>query len=139
MTLHLIKLSVGSQTPEDLARFQQQRLRRTGELKHPTRHGPRRRAALLAGGSIYWVIKGVIRMRQRLADIRPGVREDGSACCDLVLDPALFATRMAPCRPFQGWRYLDAASAPPDLRALQAGDDDPTEEMRLALHELRLL
>ena len=73
MTLHMIKLSVGTEDVDDLERWQAQRLRRTGRVFHKTRMMPRRRAELIRGGSIYWVIKGAIRCRQRLTAIEAGV------------------------------------------------------------------
>jgi hypothetical protein len=78
MTLHLVKLCVGVDDIDDLAAWQR---RRAAERKaagathgciHRTRMMPKRRDDLLAGGSLYWVIKGVIRVRQRLDAIEEG-------------------------------------------------------------------
>ncbi|MGH6663191.1 MAG: DUF1489 family protein [Rhodospirillales bacterium] len=120
MTLHLIKLSVGVDDVEHLARIQAKRLadaRRQGvapELRHVTRNTPRQADAILDGGSIYWVIKGFIRARQRIVAIRRFDRRDDRPACALVLDRKLVRTELRNFRPFQGWRYLAAASAPPD-------------------------
>lgn len=146
MTVHLVKLCVGATSIEDLAEWQQARLadqRRAGQtprLFHTTYQTPKRRAELLDGGSLYWVIKGAIQVRQRLIGLDEGVKEDGSACCLLLLDPALIAVRPAPRRAFQGWRYLDAADAPADL----AGPADGAAarmppDLRRALAELCLI
>jgi hypothetical protein len=42
-----------------------------------------------------------------------------------VLDPKLARTEWQPRRPFQGWRYLDAADVPRDLKEGRRGDDIP--------------
>ena len=75
---------------------------------------PRRREALLDGGSIYWVIGGQVRLRQRILDIERHHDEEGRGFARLILDPVLVATRPRPQRAFQGWRYLAAETAPPD-------------------------
>ncbi|MCB1501287.1 MAG: DUF1489 family protein, partial [Bauldia sp.] len=72
MTLHLIKLCVGCDSIEDLAEWiehKRREARRAGrqpEHAHVTRMVPKRRDDLLDGGSLYWVIKGVILCRQRI-------------------------------------------------------------------------
>ena len=123
MPLHLIKLSVGTDSIEDLAGWQAERLRqlkRDGQkpdLFHRTFQMPKRRDDLLDGGSIYWVIKGIIQTRQRLLDLREGTREDGTPCTLLILDKTLVPVRPTPRRAFQGWRYLAPDDAPADLTA----------------------
>jgi hypothetical protein len=121
MQLHLIKLCVGAESIEDLEAWIGERLaaarkaKRPPEHVHVTRMTPTRREDLLDGGSLYWVIKGFIQVRQRLLDIRPFEDETGIRRCGLVLDSDLVATDWQPRRPFQGWRYLDGRDAPPDL------------------------
>ena len=129
MALHLIKLCVGVESIEDLAAWQKERLaqrRKAGEKKprlfHRTFQAPKRRAELLAGGSLYWVIKGIVQVRQPLLDIGEGTKEDGTPCCLLILDNALFPVRPVPRRAFQGWRYLDADEAPEDLKRGASND-----------------
>ncbi len=47
-----------------------------------TRNHPRRAAEVLAGGSIYWVIRGHIRVRQRITGFTLGEKDDkGRAYC----------------------------------------------------------
>jgi hypothetical protein len=128
MTLHLIKLCVGCDSIEDLASWQAERLkqrRKAGErrpwLFHRTFQTPKRRAELLDGGSLYWVIKGLIQVRQPLAGITEGAKEDGTPCCVLVFKNELVPVRPTPRRAFQGWRYLDPDEAPQDLRGRSAG------------------
>lgn len=145
MTVHLVKLCVGATSIEDLAAWQQARLaeqRRAGQparLFHTTFQTPRRRDELLDGGSLYWVIKGAIQVRQRLIGLEEGVKEDASACCLLVLDPALVAVRPTPRRAFQGWRYLDPADAPADLAGIPDAAVDMPPDLRQALAELCLI
>jgi hypothetical protein len=127
MTLHLIKLCVGCDSVEDLAEWIEYRLaekKRAGEPPehfHVTRMVPKRIAELLDGGSLYWVIKGTIQVRQTLTGVRPFVDEEGIGRCRLVLSPKPVRTEWQPKRPFQGWRYLRADEAPRDLRR---GKDD---------------
>ena len=115
-TIHLVKLSVGTESVEDLARWQENVWGQGDGLpRHVTRMWPRREGDLLADGSIYWVIRGVILCRQRVLRLEEVMRADGIRRCALVLDPQLVRTEAAPRRPFQGWRYLSPADAPLDL------------------------
>lgn len=116
--LHVIKLSVGTGSIDDLARWQAFRREETGSEfnRHLTRNFPRRGAEILAsGGCLFWVIKGVILARQRIVDFE--AREDAEAGrrCAIVLDPELIPTVPRSHRPFQGWRYYKPEDAPPDL------------------------
>ncbi|HEY6702549.1 MAG TPA: DUF1489 domain-containing protein [Xanthobacteraceae bacterium] len=145
MTVHLIKLCVGVETVEELATWQAERLKRlkrarkTVELCHRTMQMPRRREEVLDDGSLYWVIKGFVLVRQRVLDLRPDMKEDGTACCGIVLDKELVATRAHPRRAFQGWRYLEAADAPKDAGVVDAAAGDMPRGMREDLRELRLI
>lgn len=145
MTVHLIKLCVGCDSVKDLADWQEERLKRlkrekkTPELCHRTLQTPRRRDEVLDGGSLYWVIKGFVLVRQRVIDLRADAKDDGTACCGIVLDAKLVATRPHPRRAFQGWRYLEAADAPRDVKGLADGPDDMPRAMRKDLRELRLI
>ena len=118
--VHLLKLFVGLATLPELAVFQQGKLaaaRARGEaleLSHVTRHWPKRADDLLAGGSLYWIMSGAIVARQRLTAFRPAAVNDVPHC-RIVFDPDLIAVVPRPHRPFQGWRYLPAAAAPPDI------------------------
>jgi len=142
--LNMIKLAVGIGSPEHLARVQQRRLSEareaggSGKLCHITRNRPRRSAELLAGGSIYWVIKGRIRARQRLLDVETDTDTDGRTLCRLVLDTRLVAVEAWRCRAFQGWRYLALDDSPPDLGMETAGGTLPGA-LATELRELGLL
>lgn len=140
MTQHLLKLAVGVDDYDHLSRIQKERLKREGRLRHFTRNAPRRREDVLDGGSLYWVIRGVIRARQRLLDIEDGLRrEDGAPLCALVLDPGLVRTQPVSFRPFQGWRYLSEEKAPKGLDASAVSTQDMPEEMARELRVLGLL
>lgn len=115
MTVHLKKLSVGSESLESLRAWQSLRLAETGRLMHVTRNRPRRAVEILGGGSIYWIIKGVMTARQNIIDLAAVQRADGRPACGLVLSPDLVATQPIKMRIFQGWRYLEAEDAPADL------------------------
>ena len=147
MTLHLVKLCVGCDLIEDLAAWQQRRLkemRKQGSkpprLFHRTFQTPKRRDELVAGGSLYWVIKGFVQARQAISGFAEGTKDDGRPCCLILLAPKLVAVRPTPRRAFQGWRYLDPADAPPDLTGrAAAGLAELTPKMRKELAELGLL
>ena len=147
MPLHLIKLCVGVETIEDLAGWQAERLKqmkKSGERKprlfHRTFQTPKRRAELLDGGSLYWVIKGIVQVRQQLLDLAEGTRDDGTPCCLFILKNELVPVRPVPRRAFQGWRYLDPDEAPEDLKR-GAGHDIVAmpPKLRKQLAELGLL
>lgn len=144
MALHLIKLCVGAETIRDLEDWIEEnaalhrRLGRTFEQMHTTRMLPKRADALRDGGSLYWVIKGQLSARQRLRDIRPFTDGQGISRCHLVLEPVVVPVSPRPYRPFQGWRYLAAKDAPPDLGA-DSGAEEMPEDLRRELAGLGLL
>lgn len=114
----MIKLSVGTESIDDLAEWQAMRREQTGDSvnRHLTRNFPRRGAEILAaGGSMFWVIRGVILARQRIVDFEARENAEGERRCAIVLDPELIPTAPRAHRPFQGWRYFKPEDAPPDL------------------------
>jgi hypothetical protein len=145
MSLHLIKLSVGSDSVKDLEDWIRQKLKakkkggQKPERVHTTRMVPKRADELLDGGSLYWVIRGQIMCRERLLDIRPFVDRDGIGRCRLVLDPKLVLVEPRPFRAFQGWRYLEEKDAPRDLDRAAPGAAAMPEPMRRELRALGLL
>lgn len=144
MSLHLVKLCVGVDSPMDLENWIRRRREQakaaglTYEAIHTTRMTPKRGAELLDGGSLYWVIKGAIQCRQRLLALREVKGKDGIDRCDLVLEPVLHLTERFPKRPFQGWRYLASADAPQDIGLTEAPEEMP-ESLRSELRQLGLL
>ncbi len=147
MSVHLIKLCVGIDDVEQLEAAQQMRLdagRAAGikkpELRHVTRNTPKRAQELLdGGGSLYWVIRRVIRVRQRITEFRAVEREDGKPACAFILHPELVRTRPRSFRPFQGWRYLAPSDAPVDLPKGHDPGDALPEVMADELRELGLI
>jgi len=135
MSVHIVKLCVGADTVEELAAWQRWQV--ASGRRRPvcgTRSWPKRGAEVLAGGSLFWVIKGVILVRQRILEIAE-VEDEHGLRCGFWLDPDLVRTRPTPKRPFQGWRYLEAKDAPADLDQAAAGDDLP-DDLRRQLGEL---
>ncbi len=135
---HLIKLSVGTESVETLIEWQETaRLRWPDKQpRHVTRMWPKREEQVLNGGSIYWVIKGVIQCRQRILGLDEVIGEDGIRRCGIVLDKPLIRVEATPKRAFQGWRYLQPCDAPSDLRAARATEDKLPPELQSALAEI---
>ena len=133
---------MGVDSIEDLRSWQKDRLtaaKKRGqkfELKHTTRMVPKRREELLDGGSLYWVIRGFVAVRQRLLDIRPFVDKEGISRCHLVYDKDLVMVAPRPRRAFQGWRYLPGKEVPPDIGKTERNLPD---KLRRELAELGLL
>jgi hypothetical protein len=132
--IHLIKLCVGIKSVEQLQQVQADRLASArhgkGRLWHRTRNTPRRMAELVEGGSIYWIIGGAIRARQRILGHDHYHDEDGKRHCLLLLDREIVQTAAWPHRAFQGWRYLIPDDAPPDLAEGDQSADMPAELAR---------
>ena len=117
MSLHLLKLAVGIDDIDHLRQLRAARVVERGGNWVYTRNHPRRAQEVLAGGSIYWVIRGQIRVRQLVTGLS-GERDDtGRRYCRIEVDAELVPTLPRACRPFQGWRYLAPADAPPDRSA----------------------
>ena len=144
MPLHLIKLCVGCDSIRDLEdwieenRTLHRRLGRAYEQTHTTRMVPKRMGDL-GGGSLYWVVKGQVACRQPLNGIRPFTDPGGVGRCHLVLEPTVIPVQPRPCRPFQGWRYLEAKDAPTDLGAGFGDVAGMPEGLRRELADLGLL
>ena len=145
MPLHLIKLSVGAESVQDLESWVKQKLKekkRKGQKPehiHTTRMTPKRAEELLAGGSIYWVIKGQVSCRERIVDLRPFVDKEGISRCRIVLDGKIVPVEPRPYRAFQGWRYYPEKDAPRDLARAAPGVAKMPEQMRRELRDLGLI
>ncbi|MYM56968.1 DUF1489 family protein [Thalassovita mangrovi] len=139
--INLIKLSVGTEDVDNLALWQKMPHAQTpdGLPRHVTRMWPKREAELLNGGSIYWVIKGVIQCRQRVLRLDEVMGQDGIRRCAIVLDPELHRTAQALRRPFQGWRYLKPEDSPADLTATRKTEEPLPAELSAALAEIGVL
>lgn len=137
--LNMLRLAVGARDVEHLREWQLDRetLSLPG-INEPavyttTRMVPSRAAELIQGGSLYWVVKGQIKVRQEFLHIDTVEGEGDRPLARLVLRQHWVLTVPTTCRPFQGWRYFPAAHAPADLGSAAA--DEPTE----MLNELRAL
>jgi hypothetical protein len=145
VTVHLIKLCVGVESPDHLAAVQARRVeaaaRETGRRVswHITRRMPKRRAELCDGGSLYWVMGGVIRVRQAIVGLHEIEDEAGRPACRIDLDPDLIPVVPRNRRPFQGWRYLEADDAPPDQAQRPDEAPDMPDWMLAELSDLGLL
>ena len=139
--LHLIKLSVGTDSVDSLIEWQEGRksLHADGLPRHVTRMWPKRAAEILEGGSVYWVIQGFIQCRQRILRFDEVIREDGIRRCAFVLDPQPVRTSVVPKRPFQGWRYLNPADAPVDLKGNRQDQDVLPPTLSAALADIGVL
>jgi len=124
---------------DDLRRWQAQHGAARPPLRHSTRNFPKRAQEIRDGGSIFWVINRIITARQAILDITEGVRDDGSKCTDLILDPALTPVEGRFLKPFQGWRYLEAKDAPPDMARVTHITAELPESLRRELLALALL
>ena len=140
MSLHLIKLCVGAESVEDLTDWHRSHthLWTPGTTEHVTRMWPKREAEVLGGGSLYWVIKGVILARQRLLRFEARRGADGIERCAFVMENKVTRTEGAPRRPFQGWRYLSPEDSPRDLPAGREFDDVLPPALAQALAEIGL-
>jgi len=136
--VNMLKLSVGSESVESLIDWQHHRSQQVadGRYYHVTRMWPKRVDEILAGGSMYWVIGGLIQARQRISGFHEIIGDDGIRRCGIVMEREVVRTDIAPKRPFQGWRYLPAADAPADLRAAPAGQAPLPPDMAAALADI---
>ena len=138
MALNLIKLCVGVSEIEEMSSWVKIARQGNEECDHVTRMFPRRKEEILAGGSLYWVIRGLILCRQPIADLQEVVGADGIKRCRILFKPQIIEVRPAPRRAFQGWRYLKAEDSPPDLPRGEKASD-MSDKMRRELVELGLI
>ena len=145
MVVHLLKMAVGIESLVHLSRVQTSRLQKleqAGEppvLKHWTRNTPVRAKEICGGGSIYWIVKGAIRARQRVTAIEKGASGKTGKRCAFVLDSVLVRTEFKPMRAMQGWRYLNEDAAPKDLMQRSENGGDLPADMAQELRDLGLL
>lgn len=139
-TVNLVKLCVGAESPDDLALWQAQRLRQNPSrpLRHVTRMWPKRGDEILNGGSLYWVFKGSILVRQPITALEEVIGEDGIRRCGIIFENRLIRTYAMPRRPFQGWRYLSVEDAPDDLPEGREHEDALPAELADALSDMGL-
>ncbi|MEZ5887954.1 MAG: DUF1489 domain-containing protein [Paracoccaceae bacterium] len=138
--VNIVKLCVGEESVESHIAWIADRKARTPGWQscHVTRMWPRREAEVLNGGSLYWVIKGLILCRQRLIGLEARRGTDGIERCALLLDDEVIRTEPMPRRAFQGWRYLEPGDSPRDLALARRGDDSLPEPLALELARIGL-
>ena len=149
MSLHLIKLCVGCDSIEDLADWQAERLKaapqgRREEAAALPPHLPDAQAhapSCIDGGSLYWVIKGLVQVRQPLARHRRG--HQGGRHALLPADPEERADPRAARRrgaPSRAGAISTPTRRPTDLKRGAAGDIVAMPpKLRKQLAELGLL
>jgi hypothetical protein len=141
MPLNLIKLAVGIEDLEHLDQRQKHFKNADGNYRHRTRMMPSREKEVLDGGSMYWVIKGFILVRQPIISLSQDKDEHGKPLCVIELEPRQILVQPRAQRPFQGWRYLKADDAPVDIATGGKIYIDPAmpKAMRMELMRLGLL
>ena len=132
--LHMSKVAVSCASLETLRRRLEGRIR-DGVVPVVTRFMPKR-ADELVGGSIYWIVKQRIAARQEILgfDTRKSDRKT-----IIRLKPELVTVQALAKRGHQGWRYLDAADAPPDLGEGADGVDELPPDLAGKLAVLALI
>ena len=132
--LHMSKVAVSCASLETLRRRLEGRIR-DGIVPVVTRFMPKR-ADELIGGSIYWIVKQRIAARQEILgfDTRKSDRKT-----IIRLKPELVTVQALAKRGHQGWRYLDAADAPPDLGEGADGVDELPPDLAGKLAVLALI
>jgi len=146
MATHLIKLIVGSADIEQYAQWQAQEVMEYhGELAVPcwTRFKPKRAEEVLAsGGSLYRVLKSRVVCRSKILGFEVVETKSHGTRCMIMQSPEIIRCVNKPHRPFQGWRYFDAAKAPADRGVYilgQGAEEEPPEEMADDLRAAGLL
>ncbi|SFJ31763.1 DUF1489 family protein [Celeribacter neptunius] len=135
--IHLVKLCVGVDSFEQLESYVE--MAPGAARGHTTRMWPKQEEKLLNGGSLYWVIKGVIQARQKIEGLEEVIGEDGVRRCRIMLGKPLIRTANAQRRPFQGWRYLKPEDAPADLPKGRKCEPDLPPELAQTLAEIGVI
>ena len=140
MIYHLKKLAVGIDSVENLKIRQKIIFNECNKIIHVTRNTPKKKDDLIAKGSMYWVIKRRVLVRQKIKDINLVIRNDGSKGCEIELDSKLIKVIPTPMRPFQGWRYYSSEDVPSDLSLNVNNDNEEalTDELNAELIKLGL-
>ncbi|USI74388.1 DUF1489 family protein [Sphingomonas morindae] len=110
MALHLTKVAVGLSEVDGLRARLAARVE--GGLSHVTTRFRPTRADEVIGGSLFWIIKHRLVARSPIH----GFGEDPEPNrIRILIAPEPILVRALPRRAHQGWRYLAADDAPPDL------------------------
>lgn len=120
MPLHLTRIAFQCDSAADLERRLAQRSAE-GEARLTTRYAPKRMEEL-AGGSLFWILGGLLIGRSPLI----GFEDNGAGRYWMKIESRLILAVPSPKRAHQGWRYLEDKDAPRDLGADEiAGDALP--------------
>ena len=144
MTIHLLRMAARVESVAKLKQLQAERLVQSAienksELFTYTRNIPKRIDELIDDGSIYWVIKKYIKVRQRILGIERHTNEEGRAYCAIQIDPELKQVVARRQKAFQGWRYLKPEDIPVDLHPSQSKVANLPSALADELRELGLI
>jgi len=143
MTVNLLRMAVRIDSVSGLKIIQTDRrnLAEGKRLHTFTRNMPKRIDELIDGGSVYWVVKRLIRVRQSIIGIEQKLNDEGRKFCAIELDPAHVLLEPRQQKPFQGWRYLKPEESPPDAPVGESSNFDANmpSEMVSELKDLGLL
>ena len=138
MTYNLKKIAVGIENVERLRVKQEMLFNAYGKILHTTRNMTKQKEQLIKTGSIFWIIKRNVLVRQKILDIISVIRDDGSKGCEIELDKDLVRVIPTPMKPFQGWRYYMVDDTPPDLNLGNLENEDLPENINSELIKLGL-
>ena len=130
MTVHLLRMAVRVESVGHLRTIQAERMQESAKSRKKqrlfpyTRNAPRRDKELLDGGSIYWVVKRYIRVRQKILGIESATNDEGRRYCSIELDPELVLVEPRRHKAFQGWRYFRTEDVPGDILEQSATEVD---------------
>ena len=144
MAVNLIKTAAGlKEIPELVERQAPHKFKYEGQKATwaYTRYAPKRAEEILqSGGSIYWILKNRILVRQKILGFEM-VEEDNDTWCKIVVEPQLWRTLSTAKKAIQGWRYLEGKAVPKDRGLYLTGEDEdePPPEMAEELRKAGLL
>lgn len=142
MPLHMSRVAVGVGSLEELEALTRRRIGQFGvtdAVPLLTGLAPKRADEIVAGGSLYWIIKGMVLARQRVLGIDVIDGAPHGKRCLIRLAPEIVRTEPQPRRAHQGWRYLNPADAPADLTSSPTGSDTLPPDVAAELKALGLL
>jgi hypothetical protein len=114
MPLSMTKIAYRSGSLDNLRRWVEE----GPEALMTTRYLPKRHAEMI-GGSLYWIMDHAIVARCEILGFEQ--REDRR--WTIRLAPKLILVHPKAKRAHQGWRYLEARNAPPDLAEGEVASD----------------
>ncbi|MGB3723923.1 MAG: DUF1489 domain-containing protein [Pacificimonas sp.] len=102
-----------------------------------TRYRPTRHEELV-GGSLYWIIKHIISVRQEILGFEQATWK-GKPGCRIWLAADMRPVSPRRKRAHQGWRYLEPRNAPADLMAGESDVGEMPQKLVRKLAELGLV